>query len=271
MRRTVHPCQTLCSDRRTAFSLIEVLVVIAIISVLLATLVPCLHRARIVARRLKCASNLKSIATAWILYLNDNNERFFQGQSANVRYGGWIGEYGERMHWWPRPLNPYAELSTDETITERTAKLFCCPADRGGLTGWVPLTKKAYMWYGNSYGMNVLLADLPAVAPGDPNDPDEVALVQAMNTLLPDMTLSKVTNPWEATILVGDYGWGPQYRRDITLASVQKKRLEWHDRPDRYNVAFVTGGVDFVRIEHGRYLTDDYYVLPFKKLNHLAR
>jgi len=250
------------------FTLIELLVVIAIISVLLATLMPCLHRVRCVAKRSRCASNLKQIATAWMMYLQDNEGRFFQGQSANVRYGGWIGENGERMGWWPRPLNPYV-LPRNITITQRTARLFCCPADRGGLTGFVPVTKEAYLWNGNSYGTNILLADQDRITipSGDPN---RAILQKAINKLLPNMNLSKVTNPWDKTILVGDYGWGLQWRVDITVSGEQKNRLEWHDKADCYNVAFLGGNVDHVRIEHGRYFADGYFVLPFKELNCLA-
>lgn len=61
---------------RSGFTLIELLVVIAIIAVLAAMLLPALQRAQEQARRAKCSGNLKQIAVATQLYLEDNNNSF---------------------------------------------------------------------------------------------------------------------------------------------------------------------------------------------------
>jgi len=62
--------------RRSGFTLIELLVVIAVIAVLLAILLPCLRKAKMLTKRMTCQSNLKQIATAWNMYLDDNDGRF---------------------------------------------------------------------------------------------------------------------------------------------------------------------------------------------------
>lgn len=55
------------------FTLIELLVVVAIIAVLVAMLLPALSSARESAKQVVCQSNLRQIATGFMLYANDNN------------------------------------------------------------------------------------------------------------------------------------------------------------------------------------------------------
>ena len=54
--------------KRTGFTLIELLVVIAIIAILMAILMPALHRVREQGRRIVCESNLKTLTMSWIMY-----------------------------------------------------------------------------------------------------------------------------------------------------------------------------------------------------------
>jgi len=92
--------------------LIELLVVIAIIVLLMAILMPALHRAKGSARAIACQSNLRQWGMCWSMYLQENDFKFTVGFDS-VK-GGYFS--------WMDLMVPYYQNET----------LFSCPATKDG-------------------------------------------------------------------------------------------------------------------------------------------
>src|ERR1700677_2948584 len=75
---------------KKGFTLIELLVVITIIAVLASLLLPALAASKLEAQQTECRSNLKQLALAHTLYINDFNKDFPYMDSVDFYYG-WGG------------------------------------------------------------------------------------------------------------------------------------------------------------------------------------
>lgn len=150
----------------TAFTLVEVLVVTAIVSLLLGLLVPALSGARASARSVKCLSNLRQLGLATAAYLNDQRSyypghHFQQGASASLPLGPAFKNERSPIIVWPTRLRPYLSHLTAPFNCPSAPREFhwhpqfdpanaSSPAPFGYEPGEQPLTNTS----GFSYGYN---------------------------------------------------------------------------------------------------------------------
>ena len=100
------------------FTLIELLVVISIIALLVSILMPSLNRARDNAKRTVCASNMKSIGQAIMLYSSANNDRLPRNEDAldgSSKYGN--QEYNETGENSPHRSYMLFEITRDSSLS----------------------------------------------------------------------------------------------------------------------------------------------------------
>jgi len=123
-------------SRPSGFTLIEILVVVAIIALLLTILLPSLQVAREHGRTALCASNLGEIFTASYMYAQESQDR--------LPNFGWV----VCDEWWPAQLAKPLKYQYD---------VYACPSDQKPRQFFAKMDKHKIHLYQNMQPGSVLL------------------------------------------------------------------------------------------------------------------
>lgn len=244
-------------DNQRAFTLIELLTVIAALTVFLAVALPVLQRARSCAKRIRCQSSLKQITLACYAYLDDHDGYFYRRyDNPNYRFGGWVGTpfpEGDRF------LNPYVGLP--KTINHPSqAMLFKCPSDLGG-SDYDRLSPTAFGYFGNSYETNHLMMGPPVPLPFWRTEPWQ-SLFARINGTGHSLKDTSIKDP-ARLLFVGDHNWRNQW----DPLNIWYCGRSWHGKSHHYNLAFFDGHINLLRVDKGICMNSDYRIHPLVNLN----
>ncbi len=152
------------SVARRAFTLVELLVVIALIAVLAAMLFPALNRAKEKAQGVQCVSNVRQLAFGWFLYSDDHNGRL--AYNLGGKLGGKDPAMKTNANWVNNNLTWGLDSDNTNTATlteaglgsyvSKSAHIYRCPADR-----LLSDEQRKAGWYERvrSYSMNAMVGD----------------------------------------------------------------------------------------------------------------
>ncbi len=262
--------------RHGGFTLIEILVVVAIIALLISILLPSLSVAREQARVAKCLANLKALGVATSAYLGTERDRFpwgpvvrasdgtvarafpysnyFGGNRGNGDPGGSLDAYyghGAEFDFLAhqRPMNRY--VSTARLGVRADLKVYECPSDKGIASRRYPESEPTrttgYQVMGTSYGSNIN-PDLYMRRWDTSHGSVSIVARQErlMNTVIPHL---RKLGASRAIILHED-------RSDVALGGVlwdvppDYKIVGWHGKVNRHSILFLDGHAGNIFIDH---------------------
>ena len=254
--------------RKKGFTLVELLVVVAIIALLVSILLPALGKARESAKKVVCVSNTKQIALGCMVYLEDNELRYpdkkvknDEGNLINASYT-WLGKRvkdstpgsGTHLGAHLRPLNPYVggPYGPDDEVL-----IAACPSD-----------KFFYDGNGASYTASNDVSSTEAV---NGTTKDLLSLVDHRTSERKGVKADQIRSPDRmvtfspfVTRTHAYYGstWWVSGRK-ISYPDSKEKDFLFHTKDEEYkwNMCFADGHASFTEIHAGKLWDLDYTFL----------
>ncbi len=233
-----------------AFTLLELLVVVAMIAVLAAMLMPAISKAKVRSQAVACLNNNRQLATAWLLYADDHNDRLAYNLGGPNRTSvaartnlNWVNNI---LDW----STSNSDNTNTATITEaslspyanRAVGIYRCPSDQA-----LSAIQRQAGWSGRvrSYSMNAMVGDAGELsATGiNLNNPDYVQFFR----------LSAIPRPANIFVFLDEH---PDSINDGYFLN-KAEYHEWVDLPASYHngaatFSFADGHSQLRRWEHAR-------------------
>jgi prepilin-type processing-associated H-X9-DG protein len=222
-----------------AFTLVELLVVLAVLLLGAMLLAPALARTQVDSRSIRCLNNHRQLCRAWLMYASDNNDKLATSMSgaATPSIPNWATGW---LDWGPSSANTNTVYLTDPrysilaTYCGKDARLFKCPADQ-----YVSTVQRSLGWRERvrSVSQNIYAAN-SNIASG-PTDP----------AFAPTTKLTGLLNPKPAETWVSIDENADSINDGVFFAP---RTTSWVDLPANYHdggasVAFADGHVELHR------------------------
>ena len=155
---------------RLGFTLVEILVVVAIVGILAALLLPAIGRVRESANQAKCVSNLKTLSAALLIAAGENNGILPMAYDQKQPL--------DDERWWMSKLsNTVGRWSTSVANGgQPNSSIYNCPTTKRKGTGSWPATAPCY-------GVNISIMGVVYVAAANSSSSKSLAALSRLSTL----------------------------------------------------------------------------------------
>jgi prepilin-type N-terminal cleavage/methylation domain-containing protein/prepilin-type processing-associated H-X9-DG protein len=147
---------------RSGFTLVELLVVIAVIAILASLLLPALSKGKARAQTIDCIDHLRQLQLCWHMYAHDNNDTLTPNNFVyNVSMGTTIPPVlGTDEVSWCRSLAPYDTNAISDTNSllfdyNRNPAIYHCSADQSTVSGRPDLLRNRSFNMSNSLNLQI--------------------------------------------------------------------------------------------------------------------